>query len=107
MKGATRCTARLRVFASSPVWKSRSKSEVKRQTETPLPGLVATYVYQMDRDPREFFLVVMFESKEAYVANAQDPRQHEDYLRLMTFLAAEPEWNDGEIISTQDTRLAQ
>jgi hypothetical protein len=70
------------------------------------PGMaVASYVYQLDRNASEFFLVVMFESKEAYVANAQDPRQHEDYQRLMGLLAAEPEWNDGEIIWMNDARM--
>jgi len=81
--------------------------ESQRQQAQQLAGGIASYLYQMDRDPRECFLVVLFESKEAYVANAQDPRQHKDYLRLMSFLDTEPEWNDGEIISMQDMRLAQ
>jgi quinol monooxygenase YgiN len=82
-------------------------AEAKRQEERQPAGAVASYVYQMDRSSSEFFLVVMFESKAAYVANAQDPRQHEGYQRLMGVLAAEPEWNDGEIIWMQDSRLTQ
>jgi quinol monooxygenase YgiN len=96
--------ARLRI---KPGMEDAFQAESKRQEERQLPGGIASYVYRMDRNPREFFLVVLFASKEAYVANAQDPRQHEDYLRLMTYLDAEPEWNDGEIVSMQDTRLAQ
>jgi hypothetical protein len=96
--------ARLRI---KPGMEEAFQAESKRQEARQLPGGVASYVYQMDGDSSEFFLVVMFESKEAYVANAQDPRQHEDYLHLMGFLAAEPEWNDGEIVSVQDSRLAQ
>lgn len=33
------------------------------------PGQVARYVYQMDSDPGELFLVAVFESREAYWAN--------------------------------------
>ena len=96
--------ARLRI---KPGMEEAAQAEMARQEARQIPGGVASYVYQMDRDAREFFLVVMFESKEAYVANAQDPRQHEEYLTLMGFLDAEPEWNDGEIVSMQDMRLAQ
>jgi heme-degrading monooxygenase HmoA len=96
--------ARLRI---KPGMEEAFRSESRRQEERQIPGGIASYVYRMDRDPREIFLVVLFESKETYVANAQDPRQHEDYVRLMSFLDADPEWNDGEIISVQDTRLAR
>lgn len=62
------------------------------------PGQVAVYAYQLDRDPREFIMVAMFESKEAYVANAQSPEQHARFMRLMQVLDGEPEWNDGEVV---------
>ncbi|MEZ4671153.1 MAG: antibiotic biosynthesis monooxygenase [Anaerolineae bacterium] len=62
------------------------------------PGQVAVYAYQMDRNPREFILVALFESKEAYVANAQSPEQHERFTELMQVLETEPEWNDGEVV---------
>ena len=72
--------ARLRV---KPGMEASIQDEMRRVGARRIPGMVATYVYRMDRDPRESFLVVMFDSKEAYHANAQDPRQHEDYLRLL------------------------
>lgn len=62
------------------------------------PGQVAVYIYQMDRNSREFFLVAIFESKEAYFANADSPEQHERFMKLMQMLEAEPEWNDGHIV---------
>src|SRR5262245_3306659 len=96
--------ARLRI---KPGMEGAVQAEMARQEARQIPGGIASYVYQMDRDPREFFLVVLFESKEAYHANAQDPRQHEEYLTLMGFLDAEPEWNDGEIVAAQDMRLTQ
>jgi quinol monooxygenase YgiN len=63
-----------------------------------IPGSVGVYVYQMDKDPNEFYMAVIFESKEAYVANANSPEQHQDFLQMMEYLASEPEWHDGEIV---------
>ncbi len=63
------------------------------------PGEVAGYVFQMDADPGELFLVAVFESREAYWANAQSPEQHERFLQLRALLLEDPEWHDGAIIS--------
>jgi quinol monooxygenase YgiN len=62
------------------------------------PGQVAVLVYQMDRDSRDFILVAVFESKEAYFANANSPEQNERFMQLMQLLEREPEWNDGEVV---------
>jgi quinol monooxygenase YgiN len=64
----------------------------------PIPGMVAQYVYRMDADPQEYYLAIIFASKEAYQANAQSPEQHARFEHMMTLLDAEPEWHDGEII---------
>lgn len=64
------------------------------------PGQITGYVYQMDADPGEIFLVAVFESKEAYWANAQSPEQHERFLRLRSLFLGDPEWHDGAIINT-------
>lgn len=63
------------------------------------PGAVAGYTYQTDANPNEVWLVAVFESKEAYRANAKSPEQHQRYLEMMKYLEAEPEWHDGEVIS--------
>ena len=39
-----------------------------------------------------------FKDKESYVANARDPKQDERFRKMREFLAADPEWHDGEII---------
>lgn len=62
-------------------------------------GQVARYIYQMDADPGETFLVAVFESKEAYWANAQSLEQHERFLQLRALLLEDPEWHDGAIVS--------
>jgi quinol monooxygenase YgiN len=63
-----------------------------------IPGQAGILVYQMDKDKREFYMAVAFESREAYFANANSPEQHERFLQLMSVLEAEPEWHDGEIV---------
>jgi len=64
----------------------------------PVPGAVAVHVYQTDADSREFYMVVMFENKEAYVANANSPEQHQRFLKMMAVLESEPEWHDGTVV---------
>ncbi|MDP9315927.1 MAG: antibiotic biosynthesis monooxygenase [Chloroflexota bacterium] len=63
-----------------------------------IPGFIAQYVYQMDADPNEYYLVVIFESKEAYFANANNPEQNARYQEMVEMMAAPPEWHDGEIV---------
>ena len=61
-------------------------------------GQIARYVYQMDADPNELYLVAVFESREAYQANAASPEQHQRFLEMRALLKADPERHDGEII---------
>lgn len=69
-----------------------------------IPGYVAQYVYRMDANPEELYLVVLFESREAYHANAANPDQAVRYEQLMTLLAGPPEWHDGEIVFAHPPR---
>lgn len=64
-----------------------------------VPGFLATYVYQSDKDPNEYYLAVLFESKDAYWANARSPEQDARYRQMRDLLAADPEWHDGEIVA--------
>jgi quinol monooxygenase YgiN len=61
-------------------------------------GAVALYAYQMDDDPSELYMVAVFESKEAYVANAESPEQDRRYRKMLEWFEGEPEWHDGEIV---------
>lgn len=65
-----------------------------------VPGMVAVYVYQMDADSREYYMVATFDSKESYFANANSPQQHARYMLLLTVLDGEPEWHDGTVVYT-------
>jgi len=42
--------------------------------------------------------IAVFDSKESYRANAEDPEQDAFYQRWRALMDADPEWNDGEII---------
>ena len=67
--------------------------------DTMIPGWVADYYFQMDKDPDEFYLVAIFKDKDTYFANADSTQQHEQYLKFRSFLVDDPEWNDGFIVS--------
>jgi quinol monooxygenase YgiN len=62
------------------------------------PGQIARYVYQIDANPGELFLVVVFESREAYWANARSPEQNQRFQEMRALMLADPEWHDGEIV---------
>ena len=66
-----------------------------------IPGHIATYVYRMDDNPSEYWLAVVFDSKESYRANAESPEQDARYQDLRALLTGDPEWHDGEVVSSQ------
>lgn len=67
--------------------------------DEPIAGWIADYYFQMDKDPEEFYLVAIFKDRESYLSNADSPEQHERYLKFRSFVVADPEWNDGFIVS--------
>ena len=77
---------------------NRFGEEVSRRTPE---GAVASYVYRMDAEPNVLYLVAVFTSKEAYLANAGSPEQHAQFEQLRALLAADPEWHDGTVIYSQ------
>jgi quinol monooxygenase YgiN len=64
-----------------------------------IPGWVADYYFQMDKDSDEFYLVAIFTDRETYQANAASIDQHQRYLVFRSFLTGDPEWHDGSIVS--------
>ena len=65
------------------------------------PGQLGRYVYRLDADPQNYILVAVFESREAYWANANSPEQNGRFQELAAMLEAEPEWYDGEIVDAK------
>ena len=69
------------------------------EQELPEGGL-AWFV--MNPDEKEHWIGVgVFESKEAYEANANRPEQHEWYLKMVEHLSSEPKWTDGSFVISQ------
>jgi quinol monooxygenase YgiN len=65
-----------------------------------IPGFVFQHVYRTDADPNELYLVVGFESEQAYRANATSTEQQQRYEQFRALLDADPEWHDGTIIDS-------
>lgn len=63
-------------------------------------GAIGLLLYRLDRDPSDFIMVPIFDSRESYFANAGSPAQQEMTDELAPLLEAEPEWHDGEIVGT-------
>lgn len=64
-----------------------------------VPGFVTTYIYRTDADADVHFMAVVFESKDAYWANARSPEQDARYQKMRALLISDPEWHDGEIVA--------
>ncbi|MGD0611557.1 MAG: hypothetical protein ABSB41_08575 [Anaerolineales bacterium] len=81
--------------------KKGSIEQVRKMGMTRRPaGYIASYVFQSDASQDELWLVAIFKDKATYVANAESPEQDREFKNLMQYLAAEPEWHDGEIVSS-------
>jgi quinol monooxygenase YgiN len=72
--------------------------ELSRTQVPQIRGFVFQYVYRMDHDPQELFLVVGFTDRDAYRRNAESPDQAERYAQYSALLEQAPEWHDGDIV---------
>ncbi len=72
-----------------------------------LTGMVNVCIYQSASDPREIWMVAMFDDEDAYRQNAESRVQHAEYLTLRACLESDPDWHDvGELISEPGDRPA-
>lgn len=62
--------ARLKVKAGA---EEALMAQFREYSALRIPGYQRTYVYRMDNDPAEFYMAVVFDSKESYRANAEAP----------------------------------
>jgi len=86
--------------------KAGKESEIVKTLETwwegrrtKVRGAIASTIYRNESNPSELMMAVVFESKESYVANANDPEQDRWYHELLELLDGEPRWIDGEILA--------
>ena len=68
-----------------------------RERKPKVHGAVGSYMLRPDRDPHEVVLMAVFETREMYRANADDPEQDRWYRQLREQLETDPTWEDGEI----------
>ena len=54
------------------------------------PGGVAFFLMKPDKIRSDLVGVAVFESREAYVKNANRPEQHENFTNMMQYLVSEP-----------------
>ena len=76
----------------------QAMEEWERDRRPGVAGVVGGYVYRLDKGG--LMMTAVFESKEAYVANAEDPAQDQWYRKFRALLETDPEWNDGEVLAT-------
>ena len=69
-------------------------------SETQPDGGVAWFLMDPDSES-EWIGVAVFDSKESHLANANNPEQHEMFLKMMEHLESEPTWTDGEYLIGQ------
>ena len=49
-----------------------------------------------ENDPGHAVIVAVFEDRDTYFRNADDPAQDERYQRMRALLSEDPTWTDGE-----------
>ncbi|MDP9075183.1 MAG: antibiotic biosynthesis monooxygenase, partial [Actinomycetota bacterium] len=76
-------------------------AHMRKYEDVSMAGFVSSALYKLDAGAGEHALTVIFESKEAYRANAESPGQDERYQEFRELLDADPEWNDGEVVLRQ------
>jgi heme-degrading monooxygenase HmoA len=89
---------KLKPGAAEKMMKAMEGEDVAR------PGHVATYIFKTDADPNVHIVTTIFESRSAYKKFADSPEQDKRFNQMKELMAAEPEWNDGEVIH-QDTKV--
>lgn len=85
-------------YQIKPGTEAQLENEFRQFQEAKVPGFIGAYIYRMDANPHELYLAVLFESKEAYRANAESPGQDARYRKLLPLLEKEPDWHDGEVM---------
>jgi hypothetical protein len=68
-------------------------------------GYLGSYLFKNDKKEDEMWMIAIFEDRESYFANANDPQQDKDYREMRIYLKEDPEWHDGEIVFSKDPEL--
>ena len=67
----------------------------------PVHEALAAHVFRRLDRPGELMVPVVFEDRASYEENARDPAQSHWHRRLVALLEEEPQWIDGDVLSSQ------
>ena len=71
--------------------------KIFHESDNQADGMVAWFL--MDPDEKDELIgVAVFDSKDAHVANANRPEQHDFFTNVMKHLENEPTWTDGKYL---------
>ena len=71
-------------------WESERKPQIQ--------GAIGGLLLKPDGSSGELVGAAIFKDRASYMANADNPAQHEWYARLRELLEDDPEWEDGEYL---------
>ena len=73
-------------------------NEWERERMPNVRGVVGGFLMKPDANTGELIGVAVFEDKDAYLANGNDPAQHGWFMKLRELLQSDPAWEDGEFV---------
>ena len=73
-------------------------NEWDRDRRPKVKGVVGGYLMKPDSNAGELIGVAVFESKDAYLSNGDDPEQGAWFRKLRALLQSDPSWEDGEYV---------
>lgn len=73
-------------------------NEWERERMPNVRGVVGGFLMKPDANTGELIGVAVFEDKDAYLANGNDPVQHAWFMKLRELLQSDPAWEDGEFV---------
>ena len=85
-------------FRIKPGSEGKLQAQFRDFEKLNIPGYKGSTLYRLDSGDNEYYMTVIFDSKDAYTKNADDPAQDTRYKEMLAIMEGEPEWHDGEIV---------
>jgi hypothetical protein len=82
-----------------PENREKLREVIERQDQVSVDGFISSHILWEDGSDVGW-LFVIFEDRDKYHRNANDPAQNERYKEFRALMEDNPEWHDGEIGSS-------